>query len=101
MTSPAAPGATLLLTGLSGTLAPRLAQRAAAAGWRICGWDRQAVPADDGVQARAWLAQARPDAIAHLAIGSPRWAGLLAAHAHANGLPFLFTSTAMAAARLT
>lgn len=85
----------LLVTGLSGTLAPRLAQRAAAAGWRIRGWDRRDVPADDGARARAWLAQARPDAIAHLAIGDPGWAGLLAAHAQEQGLPFLFTSTAM------
>ncbi|MCK9688644.1 sugar nucleotide-binding protein [Scleromatobacter humisilvae] len=85
----------LLVTGLTGTLAPHLAHLAEAAGWRILGWDRHAVPADDGVQARAWLAQARPDAIAHLAIGNVVWAGLLAGHAHEHGIPLLFTSTAM------
>ena len=85
----------LLVTGLSGTLAPRLARRAEAAGWQVVGWDRRAVPADDGAQAREWLAGARPDAIAHLAIGGAAWAGLLAAHAQDNAVPLLFTSTAM------
>jgi dTDP-4-dehydrorhamnose reductase len=85
----------MLITGLSGTLAPRLAQRAEAAGWQVVGWDRRAVPADDGPAARAWLAQARADAIAHLAIGGAPWAGLLAGHAHAHAIPLLFTSTAM------
>ena len=85
----------LLVTGLNGTLAPKLAQAAAAAGWQVVGWDRSAVPADDGALARDWLARTHPDAIAHLATGNAAWAGLLAGHAHAHGVPLLFTSTAM------
>jgi dTDP-4-dehydrorhamnose reductase len=85
----------MLITGLSGTLAPRLAQRAEAAGWTIVGWDRHTVPAGDDASARDWLAQARPDAIAHLAIGGRAWAGLLASHAREHDIPLLFTSTAM------
>jgi dTDP-4-dehydrorhamnose reductase len=88
-------GMHLLVTGLSGTLAPRLAQSAHALGWNVTGWDRKAVPADDSPQAQAELERLQPDAIAHLAIGSSNWAGLLARHAHRFGLPFLFTSTAM------
>jgi dTDP-4-dehydrorhamnose reductase len=88
-------GMHLLVTGLSGTLAPRLAQSAKVLGWDVSGWDRKAVPADDSTQAQAELDRLQPDAIAHLAIGSSAWAGLLARHAHQFGLPFLFTSTAM------
>ena len=85
----------LLVTGLSGTLGPRLAERAAGQGWRVSGWDRRAVPADDGPAAHAELQRLRPDAIAHLAIGSVAWTGLLARHARDRGIPLLFTSTAM------
>ena len=85
----------LLITGLTGTVAPRLAALATQAGHRVSGWDRREIPADDGPQARAALEALRPDAIAHLAIGSPAWAALLARHARAHGLPLLFTSTAM------
>lgn len=85
----------LLITGLGGTLAPRLAQAARAAGITVLGWDRRAVPADASAEARAWLRAQAPDAIAHLAMGSADWAALLAAHAGERGLPMVFTSTAM------
>ena len=88
-------GRHLLVTGLSGTLGPRLAQRARAAGWRVSGWDRRVVPADDGEAARDELERLRPDAIAHLAIGSAAWAGLLARHARERAIRLVFTSTAM------
>lgn len=85
----------LLLTGLTGTLAPRVGEAAAAAGWTVMGWNRHAVPPDDPGRARAWLQAERPDAIAHLAMGGEAWAGLLARHAAVAGLPMVFTSTAM------
>ncbi len=85
----------VLVTGLSGTLGPRLAHKAAALGWRVSGWDRRAVPADDSDPARRELDRLRPDAIAHLAIGSTPWAALLARHARDNAAHLLFTSTAM------
>jgi dTDP-4-dehydrorhamnose reductase len=88
-----------LVTGLSGTLAPVLARHAATLGVEVLGWDRRQVPPDDSDAARAWLQAQRPDAIAHLAMGSPPWAALLARHAAeapvTGGLPFVFTSTAM------
>ena len=37
----------LLITGLNGTLAPRLAQAARLAGCEVIGWDRAAVDPDD------------------------------------------------------
>eukprot|EP01137_Pigoraptor_chileana_P014158 Opistho-2@68465 len=85
----------LLITGLGGTLAPGLAQAAQAAGIEVLGWDRRAVPADGSAEARAWLQAQAPDAIAHLAMGGADWAALLARHAAAQGLPMVFTSTAM------
>ncbi|XHS76865.1 sugar nucleotide-binding protein [Burkholderiaceae bacterium UC74_6] len=85
----------LLITGLSGTLAPRLAEAAAAIGVEVLAWDRQRVSTEDSDAARAWLQAQRPDAIAHLAMGSAEWSGLLAAYAAAQGIPFLFTSTVM------
>lgn len=91
------PEATLrcLITGLHGTLAPVLARAARAQGFEVLAWPRERVDPDDAAAARAWLAQERPDAIAHLGMGSAEWAARLADHAAAHGLPFVFTSTAM------
>ncbi len=84
-----------LITGLNGTLAPQVAAAARRAGAQVVGWDRtQADPADEAA-CRDWLQAHRPDAIAHLAMGPPRWAAQLAAHAARSGLPLVFTSTAM------
>ena len=85
----------ILITGLKGTLAPHLADRAQVAGWQVLPWDRERVdPADAGAAAR-FLEQLQPDAIAHLAMGAESWAAQLADHARQAQLPFLFTSTAM------
>jgi len=85
----------LLLTGLNGTLAPRVAAAAAQRGWQVVGWDRGRVPPDDAAACAVWLRDCRPDAMAHLAMGDAAWAGALASHAAARSLPFVFTSSAM------
>lgn len=85
----------LLLTGLNGTLAPVVARSAMAHGIDVVGWDRAATPPDDVQAAGSWLETQRPDAIAHLAMGSVAWAGLLARYAADRSVPLLFTSTAM------
>jgi dTDP-4-dehydrorhamnose reductase len=85
----------LLITGLSGTLAPHLAAAARAAGHEVLGWDRAEVPPDDAAAGADWLDAAQPDAIAHLAMGAPAWAARLAAYAATHGRPFVFSSTAM------
>lgn len=85
----------LLLTGLNGTLAPKLAQAAVQRGWQVLAWDRSQVPPQDAAASAAWLDACRPDAIAHLAMGDAAWAALLARHAAACDLPMVFTSTAM------
>lgn len=85
----------LLITGLGGTLAPRLAEAAAAVGMSVHGWDRKHIPTEDADAANEWLAAERFNAIAHLAMGSPEWSALLSAHAAERALPFVFTSTVM------
>jgi dTDP-4-dehydrorhamnose reductase len=85
----------LLITGLSGTLAPKLEAVARRVGHDAVGWDRRSVAPHDGVASAALLRKLCPDAIAHLAQGPVAWAAQLAAHAEAEGLPFLFTSSAM------
>lgn len=85
----------LLITGLTGTLAPHLARVASAAGWEVLGWDRRRIPSDDAAAVAAHLQASRPDAIAHLALGPLCWARGLAEFAARQDLPLLFTSTAM------
>lgn len=85
----------LLVTGLNGTLAPRLAAAAAQRGWQVLGWDRATVDPEDAEAGQRWLDRMQPDAIAHLAMGSEAWAARLAAHAARRTMPFVFTSTAM------
>ncbi len=85
----------LLLTGLGGTLAPVVAREAERQGFSVVGWNRQAVPPDEAPAALAWLEREQPDAVAHLAVGSVAWAGLLARHAQRHACPLLFTSSAM------
>lgn len=85
----------ITITGLSGTLAPKLEQAARRAGHEVLGWDHRSVAPQDAAAGASWLRAMRPDAMAHLALGPVDWAAQLAAHARAEGLPFLLTSTAM------
>lgn len=84
-----------LITGLSGTLAPVLARRAAAQGVAVIGWDRRTDPTEDPRAIAERLDALRPTAIAHLALGPGVWAEALARWAAAHDRPFLFSSTAM------
>ena len=87
--------APILITGLNGSLAPRVAQAARQRGYTVAGWDRSAVPPDTPAACHAFLAQLQPRAILHLATGSVAWATYLATYAAEQGIAFLFTSTAM------
>jgi len=81
----------LLITGLSGTLAPILARAARAQGHTVLGWDHRAFGFND---ARV-LDALRPDAVAHLAMADASASSQLALLAAERGLPFIVTSTAM------
>lgn len=86
----------LLITGLSGTLAPLLARRARAQGHVVLGWDHRSV----GFADRRAFDCLRPDAVLHLAMAGARDSALLAEMAAQRGVPFLVTSTAMVFDRL-
>lgn len=85
----------LLITGLSGTLAPHLAAQAKAQGITVLPWPRQTVSPDDTAAGELFLSRMRPDAIAHLGMGSEAWAAQLAGYAARHALPLVFTSSAM------
>jgi dTDP-4-dehydrorhamnose reductase len=85
----------LLLTGIRGTLAPKVAAAAAVRGWQLTGWDRQRVPPALPDACRAYVDEVGPSAIIHLAMGEESWAGMLAAYAVQAKMPYVFTSTAM------
>jgi len=84
-----------LITGLGGTLAPRLAEAALARGCMVVGWDRVAVDPEDAGSGIAWLESVRPDAIFHLAMGSVEWSARLATFAEQREIPLVYTSSAM------
>jgi dTDP-4-dehydrorhamnose reductase len=81
----------LLITGLSGTLAPVLARIARQQGHTVLGWDHRAFGFHD---ARAFDAL-RPEAVLHLAMARSDASAALALLAAERGLPFAVTSTAM------
>ena len=85
----------MLITGLNGTLAKRVNLEALRRGFSVDGWDRNLAPPENADACRARLAQLKPCAIIHLAMGSEAWAAQLAAYAFQNAIPFVFTSSAM------
>jgi len=84
-----------LITGLSGTLAPRLASVAVRRGGEVVGWNRTLVDPEDAEASLAWLESTRPDVLFHLATGSSGWCGRLSRFAANCAIPFVYTSSAM------
>ncbi|SOC56563.1 sugar nucleotide-binding protein [Ornithinimicrobium cerasi] len=84
---------TWLITGLRGTVAPKVAARVVKLGGEVAAWDREAVPVDDVAVGAEFLAALRPAGILHLGMGAEEWAGRLAAHAAEHRLPFVTTSS--------
>lgn len=91
--SPRRLSGTWLITGLRGTVAPKVAARVTELGGEVAAWDRDAVPVDDVAAGAELLAALRPAGILHLGMGPEEWAGRLAAHAREHRLPFVATSS--------
>jgi dTDP-4-dehydrorhamnose reductase len=85
----------VLLTGVNGTVAPKFAAAAHAAGHDIIGWNRDLVDPNDIGAVDQFLADTTPDAIVHMAFGAESWAGQLAGYAGRRDIPYVFTSTTM------
>ena len=85
----------VLVTGMSGTVGPHLAEHARRAGHEVVAWRREDVSPDDPDACRAFLDATAPDAVVHLAFGAESWAALLAADAADRGAPFVYSSTSM------
>jgi dTDP-4-dehydrorhamnose reductase len=90
-------GVRVLITGLSGTLAPHVANRFQQAGHEIVAWDRgQLDPnAADGDIIVRHIEALKVDGIVHVGMGAEAWAAAMARHMGERGLPFVFTSTAL------
>ncbi len=85
----------ILLTGVNGTVGPKIASAAKAAGHEVVGWQRADVDPNDSNASAAFVASSEPDAIVHLAMGAESWAAQLAEAASRRNIPYVFTSTAM------
>lgn len=85
----------LLITGLSGTLAPVLAREARRQGHAVIGFDHRLLTGRDPTRLQRYVKAQRPDAVAHLAMAGEAESAELAGWAARRGLPFLVTSTAM------
>jgi dTDP-4-dehydrorhamnose reductase len=82
-----------LLTGMNGTVAPVLAGRLRREGITVAGWRRHEVPVDDAAASDALIDREQPDLLVHLAMGSPDWAGWLAAASARRGIAFVYISS--------
>lgn len=85
----------VLITGLNGTLAPVLAESFVNLGIDVVGWDRSRFAPEDPNSLHRLVEAHQPQALCHLATGSPDWARTLAAGCQQLAMPLLFTSTAM------
>ncbi|MGN1356646.1 MAG: sugar nucleotide-binding protein [Succinivibrionaceae bacterium] len=85
----------LLITGLHGTIGPKVAELAKSQGWDVVTWPRNVVDPENISEANLFLFRMNLSGIVHLGLGSERWASLMAHFAQVNDIPFVFSSTVM------
>ncbi|NMV12549.1 dTDP-4-dehydrorhamnose reductase, partial [Vibrio parahaemolyticus] len=86
---------TVLMTGLTGTLAPKVAHQFHLRGWNVLEWNHHQIPPADPQQSEQFWQQHHIDAVCHMAMGSEAWAAWLGEHCKQRNIPYLFVSTAM------
>lgn len=82
-----------LITGISGTVAPVLADELTRRGHRCIPWTRADTPIDSPDAVRAFIAQHDPDWICHIATGPPDWAGWIAECCADSGIGLLWAGS--------
>jgi len=85
----------IIISGMNGTVAPVLREACRKQNWQVIAWDRNKVSPDNEKQCREYLLEQSPDWVCHLAMGSEKWAQVIAEFCQQQGRGFLFTSTAM------
>lgn len=86
---------TAIVTGLNGTLAPKMADVLLENGYEVVAWDRKRVPLENISKINDFLDEQQPELLCHLAMGDKNWAQKLAIETFNRNIKFLFTSTAM------
>lgn len=86
---------TVLMTGLTGSLGPKVAQQFERRGWNILEWNHHQISPDDNAKSEAFWSSHSIDAVCHMAMGSEEWARWLAERCAQKRIPYLFVSTAM------
>lgn len=83
------------MTGLTGSLAPKVAQQFKHHGWNVIEWNHHHIPPNNSEQSEQFWQQLDIDAVCHMAMGSEEWAAWLAQRCAWKNIPYLFVSTAM------
>lgn len=86
---------TVLMTGLTGTLGPKVARQFNHRGWNVVEWDHHQIAPDNKEQSESFLNKHSFDAVCHMAMGSEEWTARLAEYCAQKNIAYLFTSTAM------
>lgn len=83
----------ILLTGMSGTVAPVLAAELRARGHEPLAWDRSAVPPADERAVEDFIRRSGVAALVHCGMGDPRWAEHMAECCDRLDVAFLYTGS--------
>lgn len=88
-----------LVTGSSGTVGTALRRELTRCDYDVTRWDRTRTPTNDYAAMDAFVAEAAPDVLFHLAVGdwsvTYEWTSELAWICRQRGIAFIFTSTVM------
>lgn len=82
-----------IITGMSGTVAPVVANLFKANGYEIVAYDRYITPIDDKVAIEAFIKKENPRIVLHLALGSQTWSSMLAEITKSLDIAFVYIST--------
>ncbi|KJY81852.1 dTDP-4-dehydrorhamnose reductase [Vibrio galatheae] len=86
---------TVLMTGLSGSLGPKVSKQFQSRGWNVLEWNHHQVSPSQENKCKEFWHSHHFDAVCHMAMGSEDWASWLAQQCLRENLPYLFVSTAM------